>query len=212
MTLIISTIVILIAAVFASIISAALSRISINYVSIIIGIIVALIGPLNHLVETFNSEFFMYIVVPLIYFEGQTTKLNEVRQSLGQIVKAAVLLVLIMTIVSGAVLSWLGLPMALAFLMAALSTSTDATATDAVTEGLIVPPAQSRVLKMESLFNDASSIVLVSATALWVRNGILDYQKTLTDFLISAGGGILVGVAAAFLMITFRRGLERLNL
>lgn len=212
MTLIISTITVLIAAVFASIVAAALPRISINYVSILIGVLVALIGPLNHLVESFNSEFFMYIVAPLIYFEGQTTKLNEVRQSLGQIVKAAVLLVLVMTIASGMVLSWLGLPMAFAFLLAALSTSTDATATDAVSEGLIVPSAQSRVLKMESLFNDASSIILVSAAALWVKHGSLDYQQTFTGFLISAGGGILVGVLAALLMISFRRGLERLNL
>lgn len=171
-----------------------------------------MIAPLNHLVAPFRSEIFMYIVAPLIYFEGQTTRINQVRQSMGQIVNTAVLLVLVMTIISGAALGWLGIPLAVAGLLAALSTSTDATATDAVTEGLIMPQRITSLLKMGSLFNDASSIILVSATALWVEQGNLNYQRTLVSFLLSAFGGILVGILAALLVISFRQGLQRLNL
>lgn len=212
MTLVVSTATILVAAIIASIISGFLPRLSINYVSIILGVAIALIAPLNHLVAPFHSEIFMYVVAPLIYFEGQSTRINQVRQSLGRIVSTAVLLVLIMTVASGAILAWLGIPVALAGLLAALSTSTDATATDAVTEGLVMPRRINSLLKMESLFNDASSIILVSAAALWVEKGNLNYQQTVTGFLISAIGGILVGIAAAFIMISFRRGLQRLNL
>lgn len=106
----------------------------------------------------------------------------------------------------------MGIPLAVAGLLAALSTSTDATATDAVTEGLIMPQRITSLLKMGSLFNDASSIILVSATALWVEQGNLNYQRTLVSFLLSAFGGILVGILAALLVISFRQGLQRLNL
>lgn len=139
MFLAISTATVLVAAIVSSIISAFIPRLSINYVSIAIGVAIALIAPLNHLVALFHSEVFMYIVAPLIYFERQGTRINQVRQSIGQIVSTAVILVLAMTFVSSAGLAWLGIPVALAALLSALSTSTDATATDAVTAGLIMP-------------------------------------------------------------------------
>ena len=139
MFLAISTATVLVAAIVSSIISAFIPRLSINYVSIAIGVAIALIAPLNHLVAPFHSEVFMYIVAPLIYFERQGTRINQVRQSIGQIVRTAVILVLAMTFVSSAGLAWLGIPVALAALLSALSTSTDATATDAVTAGMIMP-------------------------------------------------------------------------
>lgn len=212
MVIVISTATVLVAAIVASIISAFIPRLSINYVSIAVGVAIALTAPLNHLVAPFHSEVFMYIVAPLIYFEGQSTRINQVRQSIGQIVSTAVLLVLAMTFVSGTVLVWLGIPVALAALLSALSTSTDATVTDAVTAGLIMPRQVSSLLKMESLFNDASSIILVSAAALWLEQGNLNYRVTLVRFLLSAFGGILVGIVVALLMINFRQGLQRLNL
>lgn len=64
---------------------------------------------------------------------------------------------------------------------------------------------------MESLFNDASGIILVSATALWVEQGVFKYQETITGFLFSAFGGILIGIVSASVMISFRQGLQRLN-
>lgn len=42
-------------------------------------------------------------------------------------------------VISGVVVSLFGIPLALAFLIGALSTPTDATATETVSEGLIVP-------------------------------------------------------------------------
>lgn len=65
---------------------------------------------------------------------------------------------------------------------------------------------------MESLFNDATVIILVSATALWVTQGSLNYQQTVVNFLISAFGRILTGIIIAMVMISFRRGLQLLNL
>lgn len=81
----------------------------------------------------------MYMVAPLVYFERQSTRINLIGKRLRQIFETAVLLVIVGTIFAGFTVSLLEIPLALAFLMGALSTPTDATATESVSEGLIVP-------------------------------------------------------------------------
>lgn len=212
MTLQISLVVTLVAAVLCSMIAAFIPHISINYISIAVGMLIALVGPLNKLVAPFHVEIFMYMVAPLIYFEGQTTRIYLVKNSLIQILNLCIVLVLVSMIILGSFVSLLGVPIALAFLIAAVSTPTDATATETVSEGLIVPGEQEIPLKMESLFNDATAIILVGATAFWVEGGNLNYESTMTSFLVSALGGIVVGIVIALLMINFRRWLNRQDL
>ena len=133
------------------------------------------------------------------------------KKRLRQILETAVLLVSVGTVFAGFSVSLLGITLALAFLMGALSTPTDATATESVSEGLIVPERQENILKMESLFNDASGIILVTAMALWVKKGQFNYQQTFFDFLSSAGGGIIIGIMAPLVMTSFRQFLGRIN-
>ena len=153
----------------------------------------------------------MYIVAPLIYFEGQSTRINLIGKRLRQILETAVLLVIVGTVFAGFSVSLLGIPLALAFLMGALSTPTDATATESVSEGVIVPERQENILKMESLFNDASGIILVTAMALWVKNGQFNYQQTFFVFFGSSGGGLIIGIIATLVMTSFRQFLGRIN-
>ena len=74
----------------------------------------------------------MYIVAPLIYFEGQSTRINLIGKRLRQILETAVLLVIVGTVFAGFSVSLLGIPLALTFLMGALSTPTDTTATESI--------------------------------------------------------------------------------
>lgn len=113
--MLVSTIVLLLASVFSSIIAGFIPRFSINYISILVGIILGLIIPLNELVAPFKSEAFMYIVAPLIYFEGQTTRMNLVGKKFWQIIQTAIVLVLVATIFTGFAVSLLGVQLALAF-------------------------------------------------------------------------------------------------
>lgn len=162
MALLISTAVLTIAAVLSGILAGVFPRVPSNYLSIAIGIVIAVVAPLDRLIAPFHSEIFMYIIVPLIYFEGQTTRLYFVRRWWRQIIETAVLLVVASLVIAGFAVSLL----AIAFVLAAISTPTDATATETVSEGRIVPERQERLLRMESLFNDASGIVLLEAMVL----------------------------------------------
>lgn len=209
--MLVSMAVLIAAAILSGILCSFIPRFSVNYISIIIGILIALITPLNKLVAPFHSEIFMYIVAPLIYFEGQSTSINLVGRGFKRIIETAVLLVIVGMVVSGFSLTLLGLPIAFAFLMGALSTPTDATATESVAEGLIIPERQYTFLKMESLFNDASGIILIGATALWVEKGQLNFQQTILAFLCSAIGGLIIGAFFATVIISFRQLLGRFN-
>ena len=82
------------------------------------------------------------------------------------LISTAVLLVVASLVIAGFAVSLLGIPLAIAFVLAAISTPTDAMATETVSEGRIVPERQERLLRMESLFNDASGIVLLEAMVL----------------------------------------------
>ncbi|WWL93252.1 cation:proton antiporter [Pediococcus acidilactici] len=72
-------------------------------------------------------------------------------------------------------------PLALA--IAAIITPTDATAFDSVIEGRKIRRVIRDTLKTESLFNDATGIVLLQAAMLWLQKGQLVIGQNLLDFL-----------------------------
>lgn len=190
------------------------SRVSVNYVSLIFGGIVAVVPALNGLVARFDADVFIgLIVAPLLFFEGQNTRLNSVGRHVRQIISLTVGMVILCAVVAGlstAGLTSLSLP--LAFILAAISTPTDATATESVTQGLILPPAEATALKLESMFNDASGIILLNMAILWYVNGYINYGQTLGNFLYSAVGGLVFGAAVSGVLIYCRQLMLRSRL
>lgn len=211
MSLMVSTFVLSLAAIVSIFLAQVFSKISVNYISLIIGAGIFLIPSLGSHVENFNSDIFIgLIVAPLLFFEGQSTHLNSVGKEFKNIVQTAVMLVILCLIFAGfGVWAAAGVSLPLAFILAAISTPTDATAGESVTNGLKMPKNEGTFLKMESLFNDASGIILLNMATLWYINGYINYQETILDFFISAVGGIVVGFAFAWVMVLFRQILIR---
>ena len=128
--------------------------ISVNYIAMAMGMILALIPQTNLLIENFSSEVFMgLIVAPLLFFEGQRTRLYSILRSWRAILGLTVIMIVLATITAsfGIYLS-LGVSLPLSFILAAISTPTDATATESVTHGLKLPKKIEFYLKDESLF------------------------------------------------------------
>ncbi len=198
-------------AVISIIIAEMFVKVSMNYVSLIMGAVLGLLPVTTYDIRSFNPEVFMLLIVaPLLFFEGQATFLNVVGKRVKQIFQVTVIMVLLCAIVAGFssyAIGKIGLP--LAFILAAISTPTDATATQSVTEGLKIPRREGFFLKMESLFNDASGIILLNMAVLWYINGRINYRETLTDFMLSAGGGIVIGFIIAWIIVLFRQALLR---
>lgn len=211
MHLMLSTFILVLAAIISIFASRVLTKISVNYISMLVGVGLYLIPVLSHHIEKFDSEIFIgLIVAPLLFFEGQATRLNAVGKELKHIIQTTVVLVILATIVAGFSIRLLGMvSLPLAFILAAVSTPTDATAMESVTNGLTMPPTEGTFLKMESLFNDASGIILLNMAVLWTVNGRINYGQTLIDFLVSAGGGVLFGAVMAWIIVLFRQVLLR---
>ncbi|KRL95769.1 cation:proton antiporter [Levilactobacillus hammesii] len=212
MGLLISTAVLVVAAMVSIVINRRwLPRLSVNYVSMLIGAVIALVPFLNGFVEKFNSDIFIgLIVAPLLYFEGQNTRLNLVGRHVGEIISLTVGMVILCAVAAGigsSLLTGIGLP--LAFILAAISTPTDATATESVTMGRVLPRREQVSLKLESLFNDASGIILLNMAILWYVNGYVNYPQTLWDFVYSAVGGIVFGGVISGLIVYVRQLMLR---
>lgn len=211
MNLMLSTFILVLTAVVSIFLSQVFSKISVNYISMISGAILCLVPFLGNHVEKFSSNVFLGIIVaPLLFFEGQSTRLNAVGKEIKHIIQTAVILVIICLVVAGfGVWAAAGVSLPIAFILAAISTPTDATAMESVTKGLKMPKSEGTFLKMESLFNDASGIILLNMAALWYVNGYINYGQTLIDFLVSAVGGVVLGFVAAWIMVLFRQILLR---
>ncbi|CAJ1225183.1 sodium:proton antiporter [Levilactobacillus zymae] len=215
MTLLVSTTTLILAATLSIIVNRQLvPKISVNYVSMVLGGVLAAIPVLNGLVAKFDADVFIgLIVAPLLFFEGQGTRMNSVGRNFRQIISLTVGMVIVCAVVAGFSTAWLtslGLP--LAFILAAISTPTDATATESVVMGLELPRREATSLKLESLFNDASGIILLNMAILWYVNGYINYGQTLGDFLYSALGGVIFGSLVSGVLIYLRQSMLRSRL
>ncbi|GAA2957482.1 sodium:proton antiporter [Lactobacillus kefiranofaciens subsp. kefirgranum] len=184
-----------------------LKKISVNYIALGIGILIALVPQTNALIESFHSEVFMgLIVAPLLFYEGQRTRMYNVLRSWRAIVGLTVIMIILATIAAAfGIYFSLGLSLPLAFILAAISTPTDATATESVTHGLKLPKKVAFYLKDESLFNDASGIILLNMAVDWYIHRELHVEEAICNFIYSAGGGIILGGLIAILLVFLRQ-------
>lgn len=93
----------------------------------------------------------------------------------------------------------LGLPLAAAIVLGAIVAPPDAAAATAVLSGMSIPRTTDAVLRGESLFNDAAALLIFGAALQIQSAGGLDSEVSLR-LAIAAPGGVILGVAAAWLI------------
>ena len=212
MALMISTVFLMAAAIVGIVIQRQFfSHIASNYINLVLGIIIALVPMLDHFVTTFSPEIFMgMIVAPLLFFDGMETRFYKVARKFRVIVSLTVVMALFCAIAAGFGMAMTGIvSLPLAFVLAAISTPTDATASEAVSHSLIIPDKERTYLKLESLFNDASGIILLNMAILWYVNGYINYGQTVANFMYSAVGGVVFGFLGGAVIIFIRQALIR---
>ncbi|MGW1158611.1 Na+/H+ antiporter [Streptomyces sp. NPDC002519] len=98
---------------------------------------------------------------------------------------------------------------ATAFILGSVLASTDPVAVTALGRRLSLPPRVQAMVQAESLFNDATSLVLYKvAVATAVSGSVITISGTVEQFLILAGGGALIGAAVAGVVALIRRRTE----
>lgn len=201
---------ILIAVLISSAISRFIPKVSTPLVQIALGIIWYCIPGLPKF--TIDSELFMVLfIAPLLFLEARNVPRREVASNLGLSLSLAVGLVLLSLLVSGVTLHvlWPAVPLAAALALGATLGPTDAVAVSALGKEANITNRQLNILKGESLFNDAASIVAfqwATTVALGATFYPLRFVGSIgTSFVIGIGIGACIGALSNRLVYLLRR-------
>src|SRR5436190_4427556 len=97
----------------------------------------------------------------------------------------------------------------MAFVLGAVLASTDPVAVTALGRRLSLPPRVQALVQAESLFNDATSLLLFRlAVGLVVAGGSATWGHTASEFVVLAAGGVLAGAVVAAGAYAIRRRTE----
>jgi CPA1 family monovalent cation:H+ antiporter len=146
------------------------------------------------------------LLPPLLYSTAISSSLVDFKANRRSIVWLAVGLVVFTAAGVGALLHALvpGLGWAFAFALGAVVAPPDAVATTAVGRTIGLPRRVVTILEGESLFNDATALVALRTALTAAGTGIAAWRVGV-DFVVAAGGGVLIGLAAYLLVGYLRR-------
>ncbi|HEU5269228.1 MAG TPA: cation:proton antiporter, partial [Jatrophihabitans sp.] len=145
------------------------------------------------------------LLPPLLYTTAIRTSLVDFKFNRRAIGLLSVGLVLFTAFVAGLVSWWLlPIPFAVAVALGAVVAPPDAVAATAVARRVGMPRRIVTILEGESLFNDATALVLVR-TAIAASAGSFGIWQASGRFLLAAGGGVVIGYLVAGLLGRLRR-------
>ncbi|WP_158895254.1 Na+/H+ antiporter [Amycolatopsis anabasis] len=152
----------------------------------------------------------LVVLPPLLFAAGEELPWRDLRAVWKPTAVLAVGLVLVSAAVVGVVVFALTpLPVGMAFVLGAVLASTDPVAVTALARRLSLPPRVQALVQAESLFNDATSLLLFRvALSLAVAAGSVSWGRTAVEFVLLAGGGLLVGGVVALGAFLVRRRTE----
>ena len=141
----------------------------------------------------------LVVLPPLLFAAGEELPWRDLRQVWRPVTVLAVGLVLASAAVVGLVAAAITpLPFGMALVLGTVLASTDPVAVTALGRRLSLPPRVQALVQAESMFNDATSLLLFRvALSVVVAGGAVSWTHTLGEFLLLAGGGIGAGLLVA---------------
>ncbi|CAL1520702.1 Na+/H+ antiporter [Chitinophaga sp. MM2321] len=152
---------------------------------------------------------FLIFLPPLLYEAAWYTSWNDFwkwKRPIALLAFGAVIFTsLIVAYISNAMIP--GFTLALGFLLGGIISPPDAVAATSVLKHVKVPKRALTILEGESLVNDASSLIVFRFALAAVVTGQFVMHQAVTDFFLSAGMGIVIGLAIAHIMYAIHRFL-----
>lgn len=150
----------------------------------------------------------LVVLPPLLYAAGEELSWTQLRRSWRPITALAVGLVpASAAAVALVVTATTSVPWVLAFLLGAVLSATDPVAVTALGRRLALPERLQTLVQAESLFNDATSLILFRVSAIIaVSAAAISWQTIVGEFALLAVGGALCGgiVAAVVAVVRYR--------
>jgi CPA1 family monovalent cation:H+ antiporter len=160
--------------------------------------------PLHEL--TLSPEIILFIFLPTLIFESAfNLDARLLSQNMTPVLTLAIPGLLLSTAIVGGLLTLVTpLPLGSALLFGALISATDPVAVIALFKELGAPKRLTILVEGESLFNDATAIVLFRLILLVLAGGVLaagTLGRGVLEFVVVFVGGIVVGAIIGYLMI-----------
>ena len=149
------------------------------------------------------------LLPPLLYATAIRTSVIDFRANKRAIVSLSVVLVVVTALGVGLITWWL-LPVdfAVAFALGAVVAPPDAVAATSIARRVGLPRQLVTILEGESLVNDATAITCLRVAIVAIGGAVSAVEVT-GGFLIAAGGGVLVGLLVALVVIPIRRRITQ---
>ena len=146
---------------------------------------------------------------PLLYAAAIRTSLVDFASTKEALLWLSVGFVVFSTFAVGLITWWVvpSVSLAAAIALGAVVAPPDAVAATAIARKVGMPRRIVTVLEGESLVNDATALVALSA-AVTAITGTVTVASVTGDFLLAAGGGVAVGLAVTWLLARIRRRIE----
>ena len=148
----------------------------------------------------------LVVLPPLLYAAGHDLSIRELRSVWRPVTILAVGLVLATAVaVAGVAALLLDVPLQVGFVLGAVLASTDPVAVTALARTLRLPARLETLVSAESLFNDATSLVLFKVAVGVVVAGGVPWTSAGVDLVRLGGGGAAVGFGVALAVAAVRR-------
>jgi CPA1 family monovalent cation:H+ antiporter len=179
----------------------------------LVGLLIGVLGIGPEIKETgFSHDLIFFVFLPPLLFHGAFhMNLNSLLEQFWPIVCFAVPGVIVSTLLVGGVVGWLGgiSSMMVAILFGALISPTDPVSVLALFKELGAPEDLKTIMEGESLFNDATGVVLFTI----LLKALLDDQgfglgQAAYEFVKVSVGGLLLGAILGWIVFKIMRHIE----
>ena len=150
------------------------------------------------------------ILPPLLYSAAFYTSLRDLRANVRPISLLAIGLVAATTVAVAAAAHYLipGVGWSAAFVLGAVVSPTDPIAATAIARRLGIPRRIVTIVEGESLINDGTALVLYRVAVVAVVAGTFSIWDAGARFVVTAIGGVGVGLVVGYLVAAIRRRLD----
>jgi len=164
-------------------------------------------------VELEPEVFLLIFIPPLLFGDAWQAPKREFWQMRGQIASMAFGLVFFTIAAFGFALHWLvpAVPLAVAFAAAAILSPTDAVAVSSIVDKDRLPPPMLHLLEGESLFNDASGLVMFRFASASALTGAFSLSDASAAFVYAVVAGAACGIICLIVAVKALKILSKMS-